>query len=86
MITATAPKTTIANFLNNAKAHLDTSEEGIKDRDYHDHQVQLLGILADSLINAARLEAWLSRSGFDGQCQEDSSIGGIPCLSSLEIS
>jgi len=88
MITVTAPKTSVANFLNTAKAHLDTSEEGIKDRDYNDHKAaQLLGIIADLLIDEARFECWFLDLGFDGQCQiEDSSIGGIPCLSSQDNS
>src|SRR5271166_5488316 len=125
MITVTAPKTTIANFLNNAKAHLETSEEGIKDRDYHDHKTaQLIGALAELQMVEALIQSWFVDLGFDGQCQaeevdevammkldepvseerlayiadcvrqskiadgtiEDSSIGGIPCISSRETS
>lgn len=87
MITATAPKTTISILLRNAADHLKFRVGWERTYDYNDLKAaQLLYAKADLFVAEAQIESWFVDLGFDGQCQPDSSIGGIECYSSLEIS
>lgn len=59
------------------------------DRDYNDHKAkQWFEAMFDLLVAEAYLEAWRADLGFNGECgtynAEDSSIGGVPCISSEE--
>lgn len=84
-------KTGAALLLIHASEYLDhdrtcyIQEHPPIDRDYHDHKAgQLCEFTADLLLAQARIEAWRVDLGFNGKCIEDSSIGGIPCISSDE--
>ncbi len=75
-------------LLSSAAERLDYDLEGSKcERDYYDHKAkQWFEAMADLLIAESYLEGWFADLGC-GTCQvEDSSIGGIPCLSSQDNS
>ncbi len=82
------PKTKVeaSVMLSAAGERLGYDLEGSKyERDYYDHKArQWFEAMADYLIAEAYLDGWFADLGC-GTCQvEDSSIGGIPCLSSSE--
>lgn len=69
-------------FLANAADHIKST----LGRDYDDRKAgQLLAAKSDLLLAEVRIESWEVDLGIQG-CVEDSSIGGVPCISCEDFS